>query len=288
MTLGEALAAFLLQTDANGRSRLTITQYRRLVGRFVTWMGEATPIAAVRPTDIAQFLVTPIARGVQRPNKPSSVNSLRTSLRVFFAHAHSAGMVPANPARQVRMAVCAPAPPRGLSDQEVLRLLDVLTLAQGRIARRDHLLIVVMLRAGLRIGSALGLDLEDIDFERDEIIVRTSKGSRPARVFMSSALRDHMIGYCAGREPGALFTHACGKRLLIRGAEVRVRTWFRRAGVHHGATAHSLRHTFATAIYRRTGDLMLVQRALGHAAIASTLVYARPREADVRDAVREM
>ena len=52
-----------------------------------------------------------------------------------------------------------------------------------------------------------------------------------------------------------------------------------------GLSTHSLRHTFATELYRRTRDLGLVQAALGHASITSTMVYARVDEERLRAAI---
>ena len=50
-------------------------------------------------------------------------------------------------------------------------------------------------------------------------------------------------------------------------------------------TIHSLRHTFATRLYRKTGDLYLVQKALGHRQITTTEIYARVDDQAVRRAV---
>ncbi|MCC7172994.1 MAG: tyrosine-type recombinase/integrase, partial [Planctomycetes bacterium] len=49
--------------------------------------------------------------------------------------------------------------------------------------------------------------------------------------------------------------------------------------------AHALRHSFATSLYRRTGDVLIVKEALGHRSIASTLVYAQADEGRVRRAM---
>ncbi|MBK9387297.1 MAG: tyrosine-type recombinase/integrase [Planctomycetes bacterium] len=52
-----------------------------------------------------------------------------------------------------------------------------------------------------------------------------------------------------------------------------------------GASAHALRHTLATRVYARTGDLGVVQRVLGHASVATTVRYARVEEEAMRRAV---
>ena len=60
----------------------------------------------------------------------------------------------------------------------------------------------------------------------------------------------------------------------------------RRAGLGGKVSPHTLRHTFATRLYEKTGDLHLVQRALGHRQITTTEIYARVGEGALRQAVR--
>lgn len=286
-TIKEAMAAFLLQLDADGRSPHTLSQYGRHVRRFVAWVGDAKPVAEVRPDDLARYLVSPVARGEARSNKPTTVNMVRTSLRMLFAFTHGTGLTPTNPARVLRLALCEGPQPRGLSEPEVRRLFDALTVAQGFFARRDHMLIAVMLRSGLRLGSALGLDSDDVDLDDGVLLVRRSKGGRQDRVFLSAELRDHLRGYLAERPEGPLFTSSTGKRLGVRGAETRILMWFATARVRETATAHWLRHTFAMRLYGQTRDVGLVQRALCHRSIASTLAYARADDRAVRAAILE-
>jgi integrase/recombinase XerC len=61
--------------------------------------------------------------------------------------------------------------------------------------------------------------------------------------------------------------------------------WLRQVGISRPFSVHSLRHTFATRLYQRTGDLYLVQRALGHRQITTTEIYARVSDDSLRQAV---
>jgi integrase/recombinase XerD len=51
--------------------------------------------------------------------------------------------------------------------------------------------------------------------------------------------------------------------------------WAESAGIDHSVSPHCLRHSLATSVYRRTGDILLVKEVLRHKSIASTMVYAR-------------
>jgi integrase/recombinase XerD len=70
--------------------------------------------------------------------------------------------------------------------------------------------------------------------------------------------------------------------------QLRLKLWLKLAGITRQLSVHSLRHTFATRLYRQTGDLRLVQRALGHRHIATTEIYARVEDAALRKAIASM
>jgi len=215
--------------------------------------------------------------------RATTTNALRTSLRQFFAYSHAAGWIASNPARLIRRARCAPPPPKGMSDNDARRFLDALAEATTPTEQRDRVLFTVMLQAGLRVGSALALDAEDVDLERAELRIHTSKGDRPDVVLLRRELVDLLAGYIDGRT-GALFTTDGGTRLSLRQAQRRFAIWCDRAGIS-GYSCHSLRHTFATRLYRATGDVYLVQQALRHRSIVSTTVYARIDRGRLRAAI---
>jgi site-specific recombinase XerD len=81
-----------------------------------------------------------------------------------------------------------------------------------------------------------------------------------------------------------VFRGAAGRRLGKRQAQRRVGDLARRAGLGI-ARPHALRHSFAVGLYERCGDLAVVQRALGHASIASTLRYASATDEQLRRAM---
>ncbi len=278
MRFQDSVQAYLLQLQADGRSIHTIGQYQRHLRSFAEWIGDQRDLHAIETSDVARFMV---ATETTSGRSTATLNAVRSSLRTFFAHQHAAGVSRTNPARMLRLALRSPPPPRGLSDDEVERLMGVLTLGQGPEARRDHLLVAVMLRAGLRLGSALALERSDIDFERHELVVRVAKRDQQERVIVCRELFDHLVGFVADRGEGPLFTTRDGGRICARQAQRRIEGWLRRAGIAKGS-AHSLRHSFALRLYARCGDVLLVKEALRHRSIASTLVYARPRQADLK------
>ena len=223
MYLQEALQAFLLQLSADGRSPHTIGQYRRHVTTLIEWVesvGSGANVADLAPELLARFFADGAAKNSCRggPKKATTLNAMRTSVRCFCAHLHDAGLVAANPARLLRRARCAPPPPKALHDDEQKRLLQVLAAATGPEAARDRMLVELLLGTGVRLGSALGLDVGDLDFEHGEMTLRRTKNDRPATGIMPVAVAKKLRAYLAGRAVGPVF-QARGKRISTRHAQ---------------------------------------------------------------------
>jgi integrase/recombinase XerC len=287
MHLQDAHRQFQAQLAADGRSPHTRRQYQRHVEAFAGWLaanGRDTDIAMITPATVAEFFgsdaATNSARGGRK--KATSANAQRTSLRCFFRWAHESGLAGANTARLLRRARCSPPPPKALHADEQERLLAVLTVATGPEAKRDRMLVEMLLGTGIRLGSALAIDVADIDFDHGEITLRTTKNNRPAVAVLPATIAQKLKTFVAGRT-GPVFL-AGDHRVSMRHIQRRLAGWMEKAQIT-GRSAHALRHTFATALLAKTGDLRLVQAALCHASIASTTVYAQVDRARLRAAV---
>ncbi len=162
VTIDDALARFLIQLEADGRSPHTTGQYRRHVRLFASWcahVGHSGAVHAITHEDVARFLASPQARTRRDTGakKATSMNTQRSSLRGFFKYLHAAGHIPEDPTRLTRRALCGTPPPNGLSEGEETRFLDVLSRGEGSEAERDHALFHLMLATGLRLSSAIAL-----------------------------------------------------------------------------------------------------------------------------------
>ncbi|HEX5050563.1 MAG TPA: tyrosine-type recombinase/integrase [Planctomycetota bacterium] len=288
MDLQAALQAFLLQLQADGRSPHTIGQYRRHGTALATWLastGGPKNVAKLTPDLLARFFADDAAKNSCRggAKKAVSLNAMRTSIRCLAKHLHDSGFVATNPARLLRRARCAPPPPRALHADEQQRLLEVLAAATGPEAERDRMLVELLLGTGVRIGSALALDVGDIDFAHGEVALRSTKNNRPTTAVLPASLAKRLRSFVAKRTAGPLFL-AEDRRVSMRHAQRRLAVWLAKAGIA-GRSAHSLRHCFAASLLARTGDLRLVQAALNHASIVSTTIYTQVDQAKLRAAV---
>jgi site-specific recombinase XerD len=286
MRISDCLQRYLVQLQGDGRAKPTIDQARRHIRLLISFVGDIE-IADVGHETIAAFLASNVVRtragGGLR--KPSSANALRSSIRCFFAFVHMAAYAPSNASRMVRRARSHPPRQRALSEGDTTKLVAAFATATTPAEKRDHALFVTMLKTGLRVGSAVGLDIEDIDLAAGELNIRTLKNGGADTVFMPADLVALLRSYVSERTTGPLFAAASGERMSVRQVGRRLESWSERAGIGRRVNPHSLRHSFALAAYERTGDVLMVSRLLLHRSLASTSVYARPTESRVRAAM---
>jgi len=288
MDFDTALARFLLQLRANGRTRHTLDQYERHVQALASWArseAAGADVEEIGHEDLAEFLGSPqaLTRPDGKPKRQTSVNALRSSLRGFFGYLHGAGYLSQDPSRLIRRANCEPPPGRTLSQAEQKKLLGVFETVVGQAARRDHALVQLLLGTGIRLGAALALEVEDVDLERGEILIRKAKGGRARLVYLPEAVGEHLARFLGDRTSGPVFESRPGVAISDRHARRRIGVWMERAGVR-AVSPHGLRRTFGTDLYRRTRDVLLVREALGHRSLSATLRYATVGENAVRAA----
>jgi len=251
-----------------------------------TYLGNRD-VATITTQDVARFLTSAMAMRTAdgRAKRASTANALRSSVRCLFAFAHAAGYTPTNTGRLVRRARCSPPPPRALSDLDRARLVAELDKAETVAERRDRVLFRVLLDAGLRIGSALALDVEDVDLDAGEVRLRVMKNSDQDVAFLTPGLIEILGEHLQGRVDGPVFAGADGRRLGARQAHRRLAEVAERAGIARAVSPHCLRHSFAVRLLAATSNVALVSKALAHRSLSSTMVYARVADADVRSAV---
>ena len=279
MLVEHALDRYLVQLAANGRSKHTIDQARRHVLLLDGWLKaeeRSRDLDELDHEDIALFLASDVVRLREdgAPRKPSSANALRSSLRSFLRYCHEAGFAPGNPGRLVRRARCGPRAPRALTEVEQGRLRAALSNARTTAEKRDRALFELMLSSGLRVGSAVALRIEDVELESGELRVSTMKGGREQVVRVSpemAALVEEQIGE---RRRGWIFEGNGDQPLTPRHVQRRLQGWLERARIKRSFSPHSLRHSFASGLYRETRDLLVVREAMGHASILSTVIYS--------------
>ena len=296
--LEQAVEAFGRRLAADGRSSNTISAYLRDLKRFTGVLLTRHPgvtISQVTPGMLDEALtasaVAHTASGA--PRSPASLHRFKAAIRSFFAWAEETGLVSENPARSVTLRRLPRTPPVFLTEAEKRRLLKELRGRSGALARRDRVIIEVFLGTGVRLQELVDLDVDDVDLDAKHLHVR-AKGDVPQVKFLKSNLRSLLRSYLKERrrqgdgECPALFLSNRGSRLSERQVARRLEHWLKAAGIDKQLTPHALRHTFATHLYSRTGDILVVQRALGHRDLSTTQIYTHLVDGVLEDAIERL
>lgn len=293
-TIHHAIAAFTERLRADGRSPHTVTCYVRDLQRIAAAIGPVT-ISDLSPAVLDSALVdthiTLQADG--SPRAQSTINRLRASLKSFTGWLVDSGQLSEDPARSIKTSRTHTAPPDYLTDSEVRSLLKTVRQSNAPEAARDRLIIELFLGTGIRLAELSGLNVDDVDLARKHIRI-TGKGNQPQDRFLNTGLRALLRPYINERnrtvtvdEP-ALFVSQRGTRLCDRQIARRVDHWLHAAQITKHLGPHGLRHTFATRLYRTGGDLLVVQRALGHASVSTTQIYTHLCDAQLEAAMERL
>ncbi|MHB9023454.1 MAG: tyrosine-type recombinase/integrase [Armatimonadota bacterium] len=294
MALDLALDAFCTHQRAQGRSEKTITIYAHDLSQVFIRLEDMgiADITATRLTGImSDPTITTSPTGTLKA--PATLNRGRAAIRAFFAWALDTGHVTENPALGIHLQRASRTPPAFLTDTEVRHLLKALTGRHSEIAKRDRALLETFLATGIRLQELVLLNLDDVDLEAKHLHIRRAKGGQPQLKFLNTHLRGILRTYLQwrrkqGEHCPALFLSQRGTRLSPRQVGYRFAHWLREAGIEKAITPHGLRHTFATRLYSRTGDLLLVQRALGHRNIATTEIYTHLVDGALEEALERL
>jgi integrase/recombinase XerC len=132
-----------------------------------------------------------------------------------------------------------------------------------------------------------------MDLEGKRLTIRAKGGNTETR-FLNTDLRAVLRKYLRRRagspaDTSALFLSNRDTRLSARQVQARFVLWLRWAGIDRpGLSVHSLRHTFASRLYLRTRDLILVGRAMGHKTTEATRVYVHQNDEALEDALEAL
>ena len=172
----------------------------------------------------------------------------------------------------------------GLAPDEV----DALLAEAAAAGARHHAVLILLADLGLRVGELVGLDLDDLGWERGHRTVRfVGKGGKLRRRALTPGAAAALDGYLSGRgaQPGPLFVTVTGARLDRHSVFRLVRRLAGQAGIAAAErlSPHSLRHAFATTARAEGVPLEDVQDAMGHADPRTTRRYDRDRHNLDRD-----
>ena len=248
--------------EHGGLSETTRRAYASDLRAFSTWLAErGQPLEGVDARVLSDYVVE-LGRGRRRLS-PASISrrlaAIRSCLRFTFGHA------------AVPEAALAPRRPRRLPDApKAAEVAELLELVEGdsALALRNRALLELLYSGGLRSAEAVGLDVADVDFDREAMHVR-GKGGKERTVPLGEEAAHHLARYLRDARPALARGANDALFLSVRGHRLDTST-VRRLLRH----PHRLRHAFATHLLEGGADLRVIQELLGHSSLSTTQVYS--------------
>jgi integrase/recombinase XerC len=147
------------------------------------------------------------------------------------------------------------------------------------VLARDAAVMALLYGSGLRISEALGLKRRDVPKPGEgDVLVVTGKGNKTRMVPVLQNVLQLIADYaalCPHALPpeGPIFVGARGGPLSPRIIQLAMARLRGALGLPDSATPHALRHSFATHLLSRGGDLRAIQELLGHSSLSTTQIY---------------
>ncbi|MFT4122050.1 tyrosine recombinase XerC [Bradyrhizobium sp.] len=235
--------------------------------------------AALEATDIRAFMAMRRADDIAGRSLMRALAGLRSFGR--FLEREGKGKVGALSA--IRAPKVGKTLPKPLPMASAKRLADADERAgeerETWILVRDAAVMALLYGSGLRISEALGLKRREVPRPGEgDVLVVTGKGNKTRMVPVLQnvlALVQEYVALCPHPLPadGPIFVGARGGPLSPRIIQLAMERLRGALGLPDSATPHALRHSFATHLLSRGGDLRAIQELLGHSSLSTTQIY---------------
>jgi integrase/recombinase XerC len=276
----------------------TIEAYGRDLRQFLAFLSErngsaptTADFADVTPADLRAFLARRRAEGIQS----RSLMRALAALRSFARHLERAGHTRASAFFALRAPRIARSLPKPISPTDARAMADAETRAgeerEPWILARDAAVIALLYGAGLRIAEALSIRRKDAPIGATDMLTVTGKGRKQRTTPIIAPVRAAIEAYLKAcpyvlKDDGPLFVGARGGELSPRIIQLAVARLRGALGLPDSATPHALRHSFATHLLARGGDLRTIQELLGHSSLSTTQIYTAVDSARLLEAYR--
>lgn len=258
----------------------TLEAYRRDLGQFLSFLARHTggPVSVrtlkdMRGADVRAYMA---ARRADNLTSRSLARAL-AAIRGFSRFLEREGVLATEALTTVRSPKQPRALPKALTVLEARQALRATAEMEERpwVAARDIAVLSLCYGAGLRISEALAVTRADLEGDAMRV---TGKGGKTRLVPLIAPVRAAIADYLrqCPFHPGAaepLFRGVRGGVLSPRLIQLRVVQLRSALGLPPSATPHALRHSFATHLLGRGGDLRAIQELLGHASLSTTQIY---------------
>jgi len=278
-TVEKAVAKFVRALHERNASAHTIKAYHADLAEFSAYVGPQG-WSDIDHVLIRGYLSSLYERGLSK----TSVARALAAIRSLYRWLAQEGVVQHNPAKLVATPKLPKKLPRVPTIEEVNTVLDEQMPDSSAFAERDRAILELLYGCGIRNSELIGINLDDIRWSNEVVLVR-GKGRKERYVpFGESAAeavkaylprRQQVLGETRRTTERALLVNLRGSRLTTRSVGRIVKQIAVSKGLSPDVHPHTLRHAFGTHMLEEGADLRAIQEMLGHERLATTQRYTQ-------------
>lgn len=267
-------AFMLLERGLTDNTREAYLRDADTLQQFVAERGRS--FAEVEIADLEEFVAELCAMGIS----PRSVARTISGIKSLFRFMKMEDIIDGNPALLLQSPRLEQHLPEVLSVDEIDRMIECINTA-GATGLRNRAIIETLYGCGLRVSELVNMELGNIDFQEQILMVR-GKGRKERLVPMSPTSLQAINVYMASEravldvkhgEEGFVFLNVRGRRMTRQMVFIMLRQAAADAGIARTISPHTLRHSFATHLLEGGANLRAIQQMLGHESLATTEIY---------------
>ena len=293
ITLNQDVEKFYNYLQSERRySDNTVSAYRRDINKFIQYCLpekiETVNWDEIKQSDIRQCVATLHRKGLSGKSLQRWLSTVRSLFNYLCRFQRASN----NPAVGIPAPKSAKRLPKTLNVDELDQLLSIPSSIKSSIkqstdveSKKDETLVIrdiafmeLLYGCGLRLSEVNGLDLQDIDWQQQTLVV-TGKGNKQRQLPFGKKALNALKSWLAKRDniakenESAVFVSQQGNRLSNSSIQKRLKKMALAQGLNTNVHPHMLRHSFASHILESSKDLRAVQELLGHANLSTTQIY---------------
>lgn len=279
----------------------SVTVYQKELNKFRNHF-PSQDLLTLKETDLRQWKQTLVIKGLAARTINQRLSVTRSFYKYFVDTEGYEEILVRNPMRNVKN-VRIPKKEKVVFSQQQAEGLMTGVMQTAVFALRDYCIWLTFLTCALRVSELINLNVDDVDFDRDIILIRDAKGGKDRLVGMPRRLRDALHTYLVRETTkrddnkhridrkragwkffakgssqeihgNALFLTQNGERFTDNGVSYLFKEYAKKLGMYkQGASLHALRRTAATLMHKEGVDVFVIQEVLGHSNLSTTREY---------------
>lgn len=299
MDIPTSLISFLNEGIISGKASSTLDSYKETVEYFIKHLNlnfVSMEMNTLNRETIERFFIWGI-----KVRKWSRIYhwTIYQKLNVYFVWCVKRNLIEKNPLTDIPKPRVAQLPPKSLSEKDAIRLMQVVSGLKTHYyftTLRNKALVAAMLFTGIRKNELMNLRTEDVDLLNGFIAVEKGKGGKkreiPLELTTLKPILEEYLNYRLrlGKDNEWFFNGTFSGRGDGKIAVSTIDRLFTGISKLMGkrVSSHRLRHSFATILLDKTGDIYTLQQLMGHSNIATTCVYLSSTRRKKVEAISQM